>query len=118
MAAAGELGDVYYLRAVANACSRHEGLWPIVADEVARIVDLLADEPVEVIAAGTSYGGSSIDLVSCLLRFANGIGAQIDVSTVDPRPLRRLAVVGSAANGRSSTGTPRGPLTVHLPAQR
>ena len=72
--AGGEVGDVYYLRALANACTRHEKLWPLVADEVARIVDLLADEPVEVLAAGTSYGGSNIDLVSCLLRFANGIG--------------------------------------------
>ena len=110
--AAGEVGDVYYLRAVANACSRHEKLWPLVADEVARIVDLLADEPVEVLAAGTSYGGSNIDLVSCLLRFANGIGAQIDVSTVDPRPLRRLAVVGSAGTVVLDPHAPR-PLTIH-----
>ena len=112
MTAAGELGDVYYLRALANACSRHEGLWPLVADEVARIVDLLADEPVEVVASGTSYGGSDIDLVSCLLRFATGIGAQIDVSTVDPRPLRRLAVVGSAATAVLDRYAPR-PLTLH-----
>ena len=112
LVAAGEVGDVYYLRAIANACTRHEKLWPLVADEVARIVDLLADEPVEVLAAGTSYGGSHIDLVSCLLRFANGIGAQIDVSTVDPRPLRRLAVVGSAGTVVLDPHAPR-PLTIH-----
>lgn len=109
--AAGDLGDLYYLRAVSNA-RRHERLWPLVADEVARIVDLLADEPVEVVSAGTSYGGSTIDLVSCLLRFATGIEAQIDVSTVDPRPLRRLAVVGSLATLVLDPLAPR-PLTVH-----
>ncbi len=112
LVAAGELGDVYYLRAVVNASGRHEGLWSLVADEVARIVDLLADEPVEVVAAGTSYGGTNIDLVSCLLRFATGIGAQIDVSTVDPRPLCRLAVVGSGGSVVLDKHASR-PLTVH-----
>jgi len=112
LVAAGELGDVYYLRAVANAGGRHEGLWPLVADEVARIVDLLADEPVEVVAAGTSYGGNNVDLVACLLRFATGIGAQVDVSTVDPCPLRRLAVVGSAGTAVLDPLGPR-PLTIH-----
>jgi predicted dehydrogenase len=94
----GRLGELYYLRAVRNATpNAQDELWSLVADEVARVLYVLEDEPVEVYARGDSYGGADVDLASCLLRFATGISAQVEVSTLDIRPLRRCAAVGSDA---------------------
>jgi predicted dehydrogenase len=84
--AEGRLGELYYLRASATARERRPtNLWSIGADEVARVLHVLADEPVEVTARGDSYAGPDLDIVSCLLRFATGITAQIEISGLDPR---------------------------------
>jgi predicted dehydrogenase len=92
----GRLGEVYYLRALRNATPHsQEDLWSLVAEEAARVLHVLEDEPVEVFARGDSYGGADVEVACCLLRFATGIAAQIDVSMLDVRPLRRLAVVAS-----------------------
>ena len=94
----GRLGELYYLRSVRNATpGAQDELWSLVADEVARVLSVLEDEPVEVHARGESYGGADVDVASCLLRFATGITSEIDVSTLDVRPLRRCAAVGSDA---------------------
>jgi predicted dehydrogenase len=109
----GRLGEVYYLRALRNATPHsQEELWSLVAEEAARVLHVLEDEPVEVLARGDSYGGPGVDVASCLLRFATGITAQIDVSTLDVRPLRRLAVVASDATAALDELAPW-PLTVH-----
>jgi predicted dehydrogenase len=109
----GRLGEVYYLRALRNAKpDSQEELWSLVAEEAARVLHVLEDEAVEVFARGDSYGGADVDVASCLLRFATGITAQIDVSTLDVRPLRRLAVVASDATAVVDELADR-PLTVH-----
>ena len=46
-------------------------------------------------ARGDSYAGPDLDVVSCL-RFAT-FTAQIEISGLDPRPMTRLALVGSRA---------------------
>jgi predicted dehydrogenase len=94
----GTLGELFYLRALRHGESRSStSLWSNAADEVARVLHLLADEPVEVAARGEAYAGPDVDVVSCLFRFATGITAQIEVSTLDARPMSRLALVGSRA---------------------
>jgi predicted dehydrogenase len=113
LASLGRLGEIYYLRALRNGDrDATDELWSLVAEEVARVLTVLEDEPVEVFARGDSYGGADVDVVCCLLRFATGITAQIDVSTVDARPLRRLAVVASDATALLDEFVPT-PLAIH-----
>lgn len=111
--ALGRLGDVYYVRALAHGSGcADETLWELVGDEVARVVDVLSDEPLEVVAHGSAYGPGDLDVVTCRLRFATGIVAQVDVSLIDPRPLRCAAVVGAVGTALIDTIGPR-PLTIH-----
>lgn len=94
----GRLGDVNYLYA-----TRHRGwldgadaLWDVAALDVPVILHLLGDEPVEVSCRGESYvANSSADLVFCHLRFASGIVAHIHASSLEPRTIGRLSVVGT-----------------------
>jgi predicted dehydrogenase len=94
----GRLGDVNYLYA-----ERHRGwndgadaLWDVAALDVPVILHLLADEPVEVTCRAESYvGNGSPDVVFCHLRFASGICAHLHASSLEPRTIGRLTVVGS-----------------------
>jgi predicted dehydrogenase len=94
----GRLGDVNYLYT-----SRHRGrtegadaLWDIAALDVPLILHLLGDEPVEVGCRGESYvANESPDVVFCHLRFASGICAHLHASSLEPRTVGRLTVVGS-----------------------
>jgi predicted dehydrogenase len=109
----GRLGELYYLRAVRHGDGASTtNLWSIAADEVARVLNVLADEPVEVSARGDSYAGPELDLVSCLLRFATGITAQVEISGLDPRPMNRLALVGSRGTAVLDELAPM-PLTIY-----
>jgi predicted dehydrogenase len=111
--ARNRLGEVCYLRAVSNAEGRsHDSVWALVAEECARIVDVLEDEPLEVVAQGASYGRDEVDVATFILRFATGITARVDVSLLDARPARRLAVVGSTATAVVDADRAR-PLTLH-----
>jgi predicted dehydrogenase len=111
--AEGRLGELYYLRGVRHGeGASTTNLWSIGADEVARVLHVLADEPVEVTARGDSYAGPDLDVVSCLLRFATGITAQLEISGLDPRPMCRLALVGSRATAVLDEFAPR-PLTLY-----
>jgi predicted dehydrogenase len=94
----GRLGDVNYLYA-----ARHRGwnegadaLWDVAALDVPVILHLLADEPVEVSCRAESYvGNRGADVVFCHLRFASGICAHLHASSLEPRTIGRLTVVGS-----------------------
>jgi predicted dehydrogenase len=94
----GRLGDVNYLYATRHR-DRNEGadaLWDVAALDVPLILHLLGDEPVEVAARGESYvGNASVDVVFCHLRFASGICAHLHASSLEPRTIGRLTVVGS-----------------------
>ncbi len=108
----GRLGELYYLRALHHAGRGwSEELWSVAADEVARIVHVLADEPVEVVARGDAYAGAAPDVISCLLRFATGITAQVEISALDARPMKRVAAVGSRATALLDEHAPH-PLTI------
>jgi predicted dehydrogenase len=94
----GRLGDVNYLYT-----SRHRGrnegadaLWDVAALDLPVILHLLGDEPVEATCRGESYvANESPDVVFCHLRFASGICAHLHASSLEPRMVGRLTVVGS-----------------------
>jgi predicted dehydrogenase len=111
--AEGRLGELYYLRAVRHGDGASTAsLWSIAAEELARVLHVLADEPVEVTARGDSYAGPEFDVVSFLLSFATGITAQVEISGLDPRPMSRLALVGSRATAVLDELAPM-PLTIY-----
>jgi predicted dehydrogenase len=96
----GQLGDLYYLygnRQNLGKVRRDENaLWSLGAHDIAVILHLLGDEPVEVSARGESYVQAGVaDVVFCYLRFATGIGAHMHLSWLDPHKMRRLTAVGS-----------------------
>jgi predicted dehydrogenase len=96
----GHLGDIYYLygnRQNLGKVRRDENaLWSLGAHDVAVILHLLGDEPIEVTARGESYVQPGVaDVVFCYLKFATGIGAHLHLSWLDPHKIRRLTAVGS-----------------------
>jgi predicted dehydrogenase len=99
---AGRLGEIFYVTAERNALEAVVGsgelLWSVGADDVALVLDLVGDEPVDVTAVGETYlDGDSPDVLDCRLGFSTGIAAHIHLSALDPRVTARLTVVGSAS---------------------
>jgi predicted dehydrogenase len=94
----GRLGDINYLYAGRhrNSLAGIDALWAVAALYVPVVQHLLGDEPVEVWARGESYvGDGRVDVVFCHLRFASGICAHLHASSLEPRTVGRLTVVGS-----------------------
>ena len=96
---AGRLGDVYALYANAHGLPRPrraDGVWSFGVDQVALLLYLLGDEPIEVTANGESYIEPSIvDAAFCRLRFATGITAHLHLSWLDPVRTSRVTAIGS-----------------------
>ncbi len=95
-----DLGDVYYLYANRQNLGRvrrdENALWSLAPHDIAVLLYLLDDEPIEVSARGDSYLQEGIaDVVFCHLRFRNGVTAHLHLSWLDPHKLRKLTVVGS-----------------------
>jgi predicted dehydrogenase len=96
----GALGDVYYLHAdrhrVGRIRSDEHALWDLGAQEVAVVLYLLDDQPIEVAARGESFlHGEMPDVVFVYLKFATGISAHLHLSWLDPLEQRRTTVVGA-----------------------
>ena len=96
----GELGDIFYLYSnrqnLGKVRQDENALWSLGAHDIAVLLYLLEDQPVEVSARGESYVQPGIpDVVFCYLKFATGISAHLHLSWLDPHKLRRLTVVGS-----------------------
>lgn len=96
----GELGDIYYLYAnrqnLGTVRRDENALWSLGAHDVAILLYLLDDQPIEVAAHGESYLQRDVaDVVFGYLKFATGIIAHLHLSWLDPHKLRRLTVVGS-----------------------
>jgi predicted dehydrogenase len=96
----GELGDIYYLygnrvnlgvvRADENA------LWSLGAHDVAVLLDLVGESPVEAQARGECYVRPNVeDVVFGYLKFPSGCVAHLHLSWLDPHKTRKLTVVGS-----------------------
>jgi len=96
----GELGDVLYAysnRLNLGQFRRDENaLWSLGVHDVATLMFLLGDTPVEVTARGESYLHDGVeDVVFGNMRFASGTMAHIHLSWLDPHKVRKLTVVGS-----------------------
>jgi predicted dehydrogenase len=96
----GLLGEVYYiysqrlnlgiLRRDVNA------LWNFAPHDISIINYWLGDSPAAVVARGYSYIQPDVeDVVFATLDYPSGVGANVHVSWLDPRKVRRMTVVGS-----------------------
>jgi predicted dehydrogenase len=97
---AGELGEVRYLYShrlnLGQLRTDENALWSLGAHDVAVILDLVGEEPVELDARGECYVQPGIeDVVFAFMRFRSGIVAHLHLSWLDPHKERRLTVVGS-----------------------
>lgn len=97
---AERLGDLYALYANRQGIPRtrpdDDGIWSFGVDELALLLYLLEDEPIEVLAHGESYVDPDVvDVTFCYLRFATGISAHLHLSWLDPLRFRRLTAIGS-----------------------
>lgn len=95
----GELGDVLYAysnRLNLGQFRRDENaLWSLGVHDVATLMFLIDQTPVEVSAHGESYLHNGVeDVVFGHMRFASGALAHIHLSWLDPHKVRKLTVVG------------------------
>jgi len=95
-----ELGDVYYLYANRQNLGKvrrdENALWSLGPHDIAVLLYLLDDQPIEVSARGDCYLQEGVaDVVFCHIRFATGITAHLHLSWLDPHKYRKLTVVGS-----------------------
>jgi predicted dehydrogenase len=96
----GALGDVYYLYGnrvnLGQVRADENALWSLGAHDVAVLLDLVGERPVEVQARGECYVRPGIqDVVFGYLAFPSGVIAHLHVSWLDPHKMRKLTVVGS-----------------------
>jgi predicted dehydrogenase len=96
----GALGDVYYLYGnrvnLGQVRADENALWSLGAHDVAVLLDLVGERPVEAQARGECYVRPGIeDVVFGYLKFPSGVIAHLHLSWLDPHKMRKLTVVGS-----------------------
>ena len=113
----GGLGEIFYVHAQRHSLTpakeldliRDHGL-----DLVALALDLLGDEPYEVLATGESYlGRDRPDVVFSTLRFATGINVHLHLSCLEGATAERISVVGSKAAAVLDVSDPERGLSVY-----
>lgn len=114
----GALGDLYYLygnrQNLGKVRPDENALWNLGAQDVAVLLYLLDDQPIEVAARGESYLRRGVpDVVFCYLKFATGISAHLHLSWLDPHKLRRTTVVGSERMAVVDDLEPERKLTIY-----
>jgi predicted dehydrogenase len=114
----GRLGETFYLYGNRQGLSRarHEAsvLWSLGVQEVAALLYLLDDTPVDVSCRGESYIRPGVeDVAFCFLRFATGVTAHLHLSSLDPQTLGRLTLVGSRQMVVFDALAPERSLTIH-----
>ena len=115
---AGALGDVYYMHADRHrnggVRSDENALWHLGAQDIAVLLYLLDDQPIEVAARGESYlRGELPDVVFAYLKFATGISAHLHFSWLDPLQQRRTTVVGAERMAVIDDLEPERKLTIY-----
>jgi predicted dehydrogenase len=98
--ASGELGEIYYLYGnrvnLGQVRADENALWSLGAHDVAVLLDLVGERPVEAQARGECYVRPGVeDVVFGSLKFPSGVIAHLHLSWLDPNKMRRLTVVGS-----------------------
>ena len=96
----GELGQIYYLygnrQNLGKVRADENALWSLGAHDVAVLLDLVGERPVEAWARGECYVRADVeDVVFGYLKFPSGVIAHLHLSWLDPHKMRRLTVVGS-----------------------
>lgn len=97
---AGELGSVRYVISnrlnLGKIRTEENALWSFAPHDIAVILRLAGDLPIEVVATGGSYISPNIaDVTVTQLLFDNGVRSHIFVSWLHPFKEQRLVVVGS-----------------------
>ena len=100
LVADGELGDLRYVysdRVSLGKIRREENiLWSFAPHDIAVILRLIGDTPVQVVACGGSYLHPDIaDVTVTHLQFRDGVRAHIHVSWLHPFKEQRLVLIGS-----------------------
>jgi predicted dehydrogenase len=113
----GALGELFYVHAN-RYVQRDEDdvdlLWGIGAETVALVLDLLGDEPIELLARDESYLGlRGADVVFAELRFATGIAAHMHLSRLEGDTVERLSVVGSEMTAVLDSSDPQRELLLY-----
>jgi predicted dehydrogenase len=96
----GELGEIHYIYSnrlnLGQLRADENALWSLGAHDVAVILSLAGEEPVELDARGECYMRAGIeDVVFAFMRFPSGLAAHLHLSWLDPHKERRITVVGS-----------------------
>jgi predicted dehydrogenase len=96
----GELGDLRYLYGVrvnlGKVRADENALWSLGAHDIAVLLDLVGERPVELQARGECYVRPDVeDVVFCFVKFPSGVVAHLHLSWLDPHKTRSLTVVGS-----------------------
>jgi predicted dehydrogenase len=96
----GDLGQIYYLYGnrvnLGQVRADENALWSLGAHDVAVLLDLVGERPVEAQARGECYVRPGVeDVVFGYLRFPSGVLAHLHLSWLDPHKMRKLTVVGS-----------------------
>ena len=96
----GELGEIHYIYSnrlnLGQLRADENALWSLGAHDVAVILSLAGEAPVELDARGECYMRAGIeDVVFAFMRFPSGLAAHLHLSWLDPHKERRITVVGS-----------------------
>ena len=96
----GELGAIHYIYSnrlnLGQLRADENALWSLGAHDVAVILSLAGEAPVELDARGECYMRAGVeDVVFAFMRFPSGIAAHLHLSWLDPHKERRITVVGS-----------------------
>jgi len=97
---AGELGELHYIYAQRTNLGKvrpdENALWSFAPHDIAVILHLLGEAPLDVSARGEAFLQPGIhDVVFLYLRFPRGHLGHVHVSWLDPHKVRRFTVVGS-----------------------
>jgi predicted dehydrogenase len=115
---ADELGSLYYIYGnrvnLGKLRAEENALWSLGAHDVAVVLHLIDEDPVECAAHGHSYVREGIeDVVFCYLRFPSGRVAHLHLSWLDPHKERRITVVGAKRMATFDDMLVEGKLTVY-----
>jgi predicted dehydrogenase len=96
----GDLGEIYYLYGnrvnLGQVRADENALWSLGAHDVAVLLDLVGERPIEAQARGECYVRPDVeDVVFGYLKFPSGAVAHLHLSWLDPHKTRKLTVVGS-----------------------
>jgi predicted dehydrogenase len=96
----GALGELFYLygnrQNLGKVRADENALWSLGAHDVAVILSIVGERPVEAWARGECYVRPGVeDVVFAYLKFPSGVVAHLHLSWLDPHKMRRLTVVGS-----------------------